>query len=138
MNKERLSKLADHLLYGELVHKKFTLSVFNSNLPDGYTGFEEDNICGTYGCAIGECPAVFPGDWVFNANGGLTLITSNFEKFNHTTDDYAMEFFGLIWDEYTYLFYPGFYKKEEVIDKMVVANRILSVIENGFPKKFYE
>lgn len=138
MNRERLGKLVDHLFYGKLIHKEFTLKVFNSNSPNDYHHFGEDNICGTYGCAIRECPAVFPEDWIFNKKGGLTLLSSTSKSFDRDTDDYAMEFFDLDWDEYKYLFFPRSYKNEELKDKIAVANRIICVIENGFPEEIYE
>jgi hypothetical protein len=74
MNKERLSKLVDHLFYEKLIHKEFTLKVFNSNCPDDYHYFNEDNICGTYGCAIGELPFVFPDEFSFDKTG--TVVDS--------------------------------------------------------------
>lgn len=68
---ERLTKLANHLLHGKLGHKVFDFGNFNT--------FEEEmpeqplNICGTAGCAIGECPIVFPDDWEFDFDGSPGL-----------------------------------------------------------------
>lgn len=53
--KKRLRKLADHLMHGKLGHKRFDFNEYN--LPS--EGFDEKG-CGTAGCAIGECPIVFP------------------------------------------------------------------------------
>lgn len=55
MNKERLLKLAEHLEVGELGHEVFDFTVYGG--------------CGFAGCALGECPTVFPDDWAFR---GLT------------------------------------------------------------------
>lgn len=60
MNKDRLLKLADHLDSGQLIHKKFDFRIFN-------TAGTADNPCGTSGCAIGECPAIFD-EWTFDIN----------------------------------------------------------------------
>lgn len=55
--KDRLLKLANHLEKGKLAHKKFDYSVFSASvkpIPEGS--------CGSRGCALGECPAIFK-DW---------------------------------------------------------------------------
>ncbi|KKN32114.1 hypothetical protein LCGC14_0817250 [marine sediment metagenome] len=60
MNASRLLQLAEHLETGELGHEKFFFGSFTAGErnPDRYN-------CGTVGCAIGECPAVWPGEWEF-------------------------------------------------------------------------
>lgn len=60
----RLLKLARHLKYGKLGHKKFNFDVFNENVSPN-----SKNHCGTTGCAIGECPIIFPRDWYFSSDG---------------------------------------------------------------------
>jgi len=61
MREDRLLILADHLLYGSLGHKVFDFNTYNTydnpfekpleGVPRG---------CGTHGCAIGECPVIWP------------------------------------------------------------------------------
>ncbi len=68
MNKERLLKLADHLEHGKLGHKVFDFGVINEFREKevvkggGFTG----SACRTVGCALGECPIVWPDEWEFN------------------------------------------------------------------------
>jgi hypothetical protein len=63
MNKERLLKLANHLLTGELGHEYFEFSHFNHGKHHDPKKVEIR--CGSRGCALGECPIVFPEDWMF-------------------------------------------------------------------------
>ena len=56
-------------------------------------------MCGTHGCAIGECPIVFPKDWVFGELGTPVLKNSTFVK------DSSMEFFDLNSEEDSALFH---------------------------------
>lgn len=93
--RERLLKLAKHLESGNLGHKIFTMSVFNVGDRDPGTG------CGTAGCAIGECPIAFPGEWEF----------SEFRKEPRLIGEYtcmgsAMRFFGINVKQYELLFGP--------------------------------
>jgi hypothetical protein len=61
-NVTRLETLRGHLRCGELAHEKFDFSVFNK----GHARCEPPVPgCGYAGCAIGECPALFPDDWEF-------------------------------------------------------------------------
>lgn len=57
----RLRELAEHLQNGELGHKHFDFSSYN-------IGPVNDNGCGTSGCAIGECPIIWPEYWTFKPN----------------------------------------------------------------------
>ncbi len=57
---ERLLKLATHLESGKLGHEVFDFSEYNNVCKP---------ICGTAGCAIGECPIVFPDEWKFSLSG---------------------------------------------------------------------
>lgn len=68
--KNRLKKLADHLLSGKLGHKKFDFSSWNRT--EDYDGGEPYK-CGYAGCAIGECPIVFKRDWEFGPKGNPSL-----------------------------------------------------------------
>ena len=47
MNRERLLRLADHLDHGKLGHEEFDFKQYNDTT---------ESMCGTAGCAIGECP----------------------------------------------------------------------------------
>lgn len=64
-NKERLLKLANHLLYSQLGHEIFDFNHYNK----GEGAQSVKNKCGTAGCAIGECPIVWPEHWEFDGNG---------------------------------------------------------------------
>jgi hypothetical protein len=56
--KERMMILVSHLFHGVLLHPNFSMACWNRN------GTAE-HPCGTHGCAIGECPAVFD-EWYAN------------------------------------------------------------------------
>lgn len=71
MNKTRLLALADHLESGQLIHKVFDVGVVNDNRRYGPI---TPNGCGTHGCAMGEIPAVFPDQWVFDRAGSIKLM----------------------------------------------------------------
>ena len=60
MNAARLLKLAEHLETGKLGHKKFNFRHFSQGDRQ-----EKRNMCGTSGCAIGECPVVWPTKWAY-------------------------------------------------------------------------
>ena len=61
-NIEKLTTLANHLLHGKLGHEKFDFSNFN------FTPHKMliSNECGTLGCALGECPIIWPDEWTFD------------------------------------------------------------------------
>ncbi len=95
----RLKKLADHLLNGKLGHENFDFSCFND-------GDIDKNGCGTLGCAIGECPIVFPKHWHFEENNYMFephLIGS--DRWSELDD--ACEFFGISDDAACHLFVPN-------------------------------
>lgn len=89
-----LLRLADHLEHGKLGHKVFDFSMFNS------AEHGKHNTCGTAGCAIGECPILFPDSWEF------VLYTPQLRhKHSHVYAFEAAEiFFGLTSDESSELF----------------------------------
>ncbi len=91
MNLERLHILYDHLMYGKLGHKKFDFRQFNS---------DTENKCGTAGCAIGECPVIWPEDWCFNAGGTPVLNNSLWVRRSVFT------WFDITESEYYHLFEP--------------------------------
>jgi hypothetical protein len=70
MNGERLLQLADHLETGNLGHELFAFDVFNST--DSADPIEPYT-CGTKGCAVGECPVIWPENWCFNKNAMPTV-----------------------------------------------------------------
>ena len=97
MNKERLLKLADHLEHGKLGHKVFSFLHFNARKDgDGH----RVNRCGYMGCAIGECPIVWPDDWEFKpepllqgytwpGKSGIAWFDITADEFNHLFIPYA-------------------------------------------------
>jgi hypothetical protein len=108
VGKRRLLKLADHLEKGpkkaKWAHKKFNYAFFDSE--DGEMNSKYH--CGTAGCAIGECPAVFPRYWKFQADqfgGFLNIILNN--DFSRYEFQAAQEFFKINEGEAEYLFNPG-------------------------------
>lgn len=119
---ERLHKLADHLLHGKLGHAEFDFSRYNDS------GIAR---CGTAGCAIGECPIVWPDHWRFN-NEGFPVLGSN------TSIELSGKlFFEIGTGEYEHLFtpmnqMPGRYGGTDLFDtasKEQVANNILEFIK---------
>ncbi len=95
MKTKRLLKLAAHLESGKLGHKRFDFEQFN-------TGCEQT--CGAAGCAIGECPVVFPKAWKFG-RAGLPLLVGT----NRFADPFkeAEKFFVLSGEEVMHLFAAG-------------------------------
>jgi hypothetical protein len=91
---QRLLRLAAHLEGGQLGHATFD---FNNWHIGGSLG-----TCGTSGCAIGECPFVWPNDWCFE---------NEFPKLQNQPEHGAMTsaetWFSLSYDEARHLFIPG-------------------------------
>jgi hypothetical protein len=106
MNAERLLKLADHLDSGKLIHKNFNFGGFNFSDGDGEVDpaiTAEHPGCGTAGCALGECPAAFPGEWVFDSRALPVLKGSDHSAPLRS----AAEFFSIDADEVDHLFWPN-------------------------------
>jgi hypothetical protein len=117
----RLLKLAKHLeTTRKLIHKNFSFSIFNSaDSAPALTGmFDATKArrskkygCGTSGCAIGECPAVFP-EWSFQEFGTYILPVLDGMTPSDITEPFkvcsasAVRFFGLTKKESNHLFYP--------------------------------
>jgi hypothetical protein len=107
----RLLKLAKHLESGKLGHEIFDFTQYNSS-----NSLE----CGTRGCAIGECPIVFPREWYFARNGCPTLRETN------VTCD-GKTFFAITVYEYSCLFIPscsgdGMHCARDATKREVAAN----------------
>jgi hypothetical protein len=125
---QRLRQLAEHLLHGKLGHAEFDFNYFN-RLPASYTITE--NVCGTAGCALGECPILFPGEWQFQGND-LRLVG----KPTRTASEAAARFFGITQTEVFHLFFPedqqpekfGGKELSETATKEEVAENILAFI----------
>jgi len=103
----RLLKLANHLRYGKLMHKEFYFGNYNGTIDDEY----DKKGCGTTGCAIGECPAVFR-QWVnaLDSDGTFMPMLQVMPKSRNgsvQTEKSGMEFFGMEDLEYGSVFIPG-------------------------------
>ena len=129
---DRLKKLANHLIKGKLDHEKFDFYIYNNSHNNKY----KRNGCGTVGCAIGECPIVFPKYWCFSRNmKNPKLKTLGYYGYS-VSQSSGLEFFNLVIDEYSHLFMPNHqYKKyggrklsENATSKMV-GNNILAFIK---------
>lgn len=99
MRKARLLKLADHLDKGKLIHKEFYFGKYNDGPLQNIGKIKN---CGTRGCAIGECPAVFPEHWKFADS--FDPILKNSETGSPVED--AEYFFDIDYNEYSHLFLP--------------------------------
>lgn len=130
MKRARLLKLADHLEHGTLMHRVFDFGVVNAfyatskgkhpkrNSPEG---------CGTAGCALGECPAVWPRRWRF----GKLELEPIMEPFNDTWVS-ARKFFEISDMEARFLFMPGVDSGlPETATKQEVARHIRRFVKSG-------
>ncbi len=107
---DRLTKLAEHLESGELYHDKFDFNQWHCDASSS-------NGCGSCGCAIGECPGLFPEDWCFSRrvngiefrNGEFGRLKPRLRKFEYLNSDTladAEKFFSLSLSESRHLFAP--------------------------------
>lgn len=95
MNIERLERIATHLEAGRPNgHPVFDFSTFNT--PAGPA-------CGSHGCAIGECPIVWPDEWMFSPHLGPVLRDKYGRK---TIMESTMAWFALTEHEAYHLFFP--------------------------------
>lgn len=102
--KKRLLKLAEHLETGKLGHKKFDFSLYNSAKYVFDT--VEPYSCGYAGCALGECPIVFPKLWQFAIDGTPVLRTSDEDNEDMDGSVESESFFGITHQEAAFLFIP--------------------------------
>lgn len=96
---DRLTKLGKHLLKKKLGHVKFNFNRYhdNGNAPEGF--------CGTAGCALGECPVVFPRSWKFEDGEPVT-------RGENYPNSSACGFFGINYEDAYHLFMPGSQEKK--------------------------
>lgn len=130
MNKRRLLKLANHLLKGELGHEDFYFGAYNS-------GEYGEKGCGTRGCAIGECPIIFPRDWVFAKEYNvyspvLKSVAKDIMAISQPEIRSGMEWFDLTRREYDSLFLPieGGGKLSTNASREAVANSIIDFVNS--------
>ena len=98
--RKRLLKLAEHLEKGKLAHKKFDFSAYNVEKHDYVPAVRK---CGYAGCAIGECPAIFPRQWTW---GYTEPHLRNYNGALESALESAIRFFGLNMSEAAHLFIP--------------------------------
>ena len=104
----RLMKLANHLLHGKLGHKKWDFSVLNN----GGETYDKKG-CGTAGCALGECPFVFPRHWKFHKQHTNWFVPVTRETPEMDAFSCAQSFFGIDDREARHLFDPTCQNPEE-------------------------
>lgn len=96
MHAERLLKLAQHLETGKLGHDRFDFNYYNAKFN-----------CGTAGCAIGECPTVFPDDWILSGADLPIYREARYDCGLHgTVCESGMAFFEISRLVYEHLFIP--------------------------------
>ncbi len=137
---DRLYKLADFLETVQPKHFNLGSYVDSRNAAEGdesdgysYNELSKDDVkalcavgkgkdaelkCGTTACAMGWAPAVYPRIFRWDIKDGLVCTK------NENLEEGAQEFFGISEDEYTYLFMPGSYKKDDKTKPKDVAKRI--------------
>lgn len=121
MNKERLLILADHLENGVLGHEKFDIKNWNIRKIS-------ENGCGTAGCAIDECPIVFPEFWEFRLELAYNLPKLKGEKLGIIMS--GEKFFEINEEEFDHLF-MGYTYDISNPTRYDVASRIKKFVENG-------
>lgn len=94
MHKQRLLKLAEHLETGKLGHDRFD-----------FEHYHQEESCGYAGCAIGECPILFPRHWRFDQTNDPVL---RHRDHSTSTSDAAQSFFKLSEEEESHLFHANF------------------------------
>lgn len=111
--KDRLKKLAKHLIEGKLGHKKFDFNTWNtgSHMKGSIWRTEEvpPGSCGYAGCAIGECPIVFKRAWKFDAAADPIIrepLTVEGGWWDSKAELSGRQFFGLDKSEFNHLFIP--------------------------------
>ncbi len=101
--------------------------------------------CNTTACAVGWTPNVFPRTFYWNEQAEIRCKNSRRNDYDnydyvseHNTDEESVgEFFGLNTDEYSYLFYPGEYRKGHR-GPLSVAGKIEKFVESKRKNKEYK
>lgn len=124
----RLKQLVKHLRQpqGLLAHRVFNFCVYNRGFIDHNTG------CGTHGCAMGECPAIWPERWKWEGSSVCYRrkprgVGPKFRAWSPVES--GMHFFGISEKLYNLLFVPkwneqGVGQLPEVATKEEVADNI--------------
>jgi hypothetical protein len=136
-NFERLEKLANHLLFGEIhldvfnfaeIRKEYEHNIFADNEDDAWVK-QCDNLterihsCGFAGCAIGELPALFPGEWTYTDFGYPKLKENRYYNVYVHTE----RFFNLCEDDCALLFAPNNLVIDEVRDERLKKDGFLPI-----------
>jgi hypothetical protein len=146
---DRLLKLATHLSRGKLLHANFDFDALNDTCDgvknvtvkcDGKT-FTVPH-CGTAGCAVGECPGVFPRSWQFDSAYYSPCLISS-ERIMPSWEDDAKKFFGITYAELTHLFVSRMQKTDRFGGKLLsghatakeVAANIRAFVKRGRARK---
>lgn len=117
---DRLEELAEHLEKGVLSHERFDISTFRDE-------------CGTAGCALGECPTLWPEDWKWiKLNNTYFPVLQRYSSSPFVGTAYsAYEWFGIDAFMFSHLFYRvsqitelfgGEYLYEDVTRYQVASN----------------
>lgn len=128
MHKQRLLKLAQHLETGKLGHEEFNFMVYNSFRNESDRG----QTCGYAGCAIGECPIVFPDEWEFSWSGRPMLKT-----YSSVGLEAAEDFFEICPKTCRFLFVARMYDNmlEENATRYQVATNIRAFVAKDMGKE---
>lgn len=97
----RLEQLEKHLREGTPVQPDFNFAIYSSS--------REPNVCGTSGCAIGECPGIWPNDWAFGDVDFTGRVVPALRKKPGNAFRSAMGWFALTYEEAEALFIPCCY-----------------------------
>jgi hypothetical protein len=131
--RDRLLKLAKHLEGRRLGHKKFDFTIFSEGK------LNRAGTCGTSGCAIGECPTLFPRDWRMTVEVDINgKRTSSGPELRRSKDQYgyrlgnfnaAEKYFGLSENDARVLFQPA-----DTFDDLLIPPGIRRLGDRAKPK----
>lgn len=111
MKADLLLQLAEHLESGKLGHQNFDFMVYNADKSTNLFGLSLKErpapyTCGTNGCAIGECPILWPDHWMFGENGDPELRKNPGENTRYKLHYSILVWFDLTQEEANHLFQP--------------------------------
>lgn len=120
---DRLLKLADHLDRGQLFHDQFNYWVVSIQ-----------NSCGSNGCAMGECPVIWPEHFDYYwTNNSFTEAYPQLRKTGDIGSTAMEQFFSISETEAKYLFFGKGWSCSSNPTKEEVAAHIRSfVASKGF------